>query len=208
MFYKQIVLSCHQFLSMEQVGNSWTQGIPLQPVSDPPLPPSPAPSNASSAASLLYCYEPMVPIGLFEYEEQTGVSPCSSPIANRLTPPTSPTNNPRIKVVSELVYCRYRAVLARFGTDSAYQYMNLPRVKMLGGLPVPPVTTKILFCKKTFRDINLERKLDYCKCTCVLSHKNMSIELKNICQPPMCLMVVIMLMEFMCVVIAFSSSCE
>ena len=168
MFYKHVVLTCQQFLSLEQTDIIWNCGVPLQPSVEPvsPLPVSPAPStksNSSSITSLLYCYEPMVPIGLFEYEEQSGVSPCASPIANR-TSTVIHSLRFKIKVASYPVYCRYRGILARFGGSSvAYQYMSTPRVQYLGGIPVPDTTTILMFCKTSFRDITLERKLNFCK---------------------------------------------
>ena len=164
MFYKHVVLTCKQFLTMEQPATDWGRGIPLRPPSDPALPPSPAPSNRSSASSttgILYCYEPMVPVGLFEYEDQTGTSPCPSPIVNRATPTS--THSTKVKVVSYLTYCRYRAVLARFEGSSAYQFMSSPFIKRVGGLAVPCVPTLMMFCRKTFRDITLERKLNFCE---------------------------------------------
>ena len=170
MFYKHIVLTCKQFLSMEQINSKWNCGIPLQPITEqaqPTSPPSsPAPSSRSSVSSitsLLYCYEPMVPVGLFEYEDRSIVFPSASPISS-FAPPISHTHcHPKVRIVPYLVYCRYRAILARFGGDSAYQYMSSPLVRTLGGIPIPSVSTLMMFCKKTFRDITLERKLNFCK---------------------------------------------
>ncbi len=170
MFYKHVVLTCHQFLSMEQVDIKWDYGVPLQPPSsiDPPLslPVSPVSSSThsmSSITSLLYCYEPMVPVGLFEYEEYTGVSPCASPIASRIQSVTH-SQSIKIRVVSYPVYCRYRGILARFGgNSSAYQYMSNPLIQCIGGIPIPDINTILMYCKAVFRDITLERKLNFCK---------------------------------------------
>ena len=167
---------------MEQKDIKWNCGVPLQPSCDHAsfLPPSPTPSNKSSTSSitsLLYCHEKMVPVGLFEYEDHSGLYPCPSPISSR---EPVPLVSPRIRVVSFSAYCRYCAVRARLGGDAAYQYMDVPLVGVLGGIPVPNTATRLMYCKKTFRDINLERKLNFfngrqlkyeglCTLTCTLS---------------------------------------
>lgn len=158
LFHKYGILTCQQLLAMEQHDIKWNQGIPLQPSYDPSLPPSPSPSirsscSATSSTGILYCNEKMIPIGSFEAKDQRGASPYTSP---RTSP--SPPSYFKLHVTSHSSYCRYRAVLAQFG-PTAYQMMDLPSVKVLGGIPIPDVPTLLLFCHRTFKDINLERKL-------------------------------------------------
>ena len=161
LFHKPVIMTCQQLLSIEQLGSHWSLGVPLQPpphVSppSPPLssPPSPPTQSCSASTELLYCNEMMVPVGGFH--DGTGVSPASSPVISRC--PNSIDSAYRLVIFSYAAYCRYRAVLKRFQPDP-YSYMSYPLVQAMGGVSVPTTPTIALFCRKTFRDGTLERKL-------------------------------------------------
>lgn len=161
LFHKPVIMTCQQLLSIEQLGSHWSLGVPLQPpphVSppSPPLssPPSPPTQSCSASTELLYCNETMVPVGGFH--DGTGVSPASSPVISRC--PNSIDSAYRLVIFSYAAYCRYRAVLKRFQPDP-YSYMRNPLVQAMGGVSVPATPTIALFCRKTFRDGTLERKL-------------------------------------------------
>lgn len=145
---------------MEQPGAEWDVGLPLGPPS-PPSPPSPTASSGSRSSSTvaLYCSEAMTPVGVFEAEDQSGASPSGSPVPTRATPGYS-NSAPRFLVAGYSQYCRYRAVLKRFGA-AAYGMMDHPLVQAMGGLRVPERHTLLVFMRKTFRDITLERKLGF-----------------------------------------------
>ena len=168
-FHKPAILTCTKFLSIEYKDAQWSLGLSLQPSPPQPLsssggsvPPSPISSTSSSTTALLYCNEPMIPVGGFQ--DHTGVSPVTSPVLVRTSSTsissTSCTNGSchKLRILSFPSYCRYRAVLKRF-EPNCYEYMDLPLVQAMGGIPVPSVHTMVLFCRKTFRDISLERKI-------------------------------------------------
>ena len=152
MFHKPAVMTCKQFLSLEQNDVQWNVGLPLQPQHDVPPSPSSLLSSNSSTTALLYCNETMMPVGGFE--DQTGASPTTSPVLTRSPPPLQY----KLRVISFSAYCRYRAVLKRF-EPQPFEFMDLPLVQALGGIAIPQVPTMIVFCHKTFRDICLERKI-------------------------------------------------
>ncbi|XP_003384730.2 PREDICTED: AT-rich interactive domain-containing protein 5B-like [Amphimedon queenslandica] len=161
LFYKPVIMTCKHLLSIEQIDAPWSLGVPLQPlphVSPPPSPPLSSPpsphQSSSSSTQLLYCNETMVPIGGFH--DGTDVSPATSPVISRC--PNSIDTSFKVIVFSFAAYCRYRAVLKRFQPDP-YMYMSFPLVQALGGVSVPTTPTIAMFCRKTFRDLSLERRL-------------------------------------------------
>lgn len=154
-------MTCKHLLSIEQIDTPWSLGVPLQPpphVSPPPSPPLSSPpsphQSSSSSTQLLYCNEAMVPIGGFH--DGTDVSPATSPVISRC--PNSIDSTFKLTIFSFAAYCRYRAVLKRFQPDP-YIYMSYPLVQALGGVSVPATPTIAVFCRKTFRDLSLERRL-------------------------------------------------
>lgn len=151
MFYKPTVLTCKKLLSIEQQHYNWSFGVPLQHPPPPPL------LSSESSIDHLYCNEAMVTVGGFQ--DGTGVSPASSPVLSRC--PLNLTTKPlsyKLNIISFPAYCRYRAVLKRFHPNS-YSYMSYPLVQAMGGIPLPLVPTVALFCRKTFRDMTLERRI-------------------------------------------------
>lgn len=133
---------------MEQPSSTeWDIGLPLGPP-PPPSPPSPTASSGSHSSSTvaLYCNENM------ETED------CSS--SHSSGNPSSESDSPRFQLlaVSYSKYCRYRAVLKRLGA-AAYRLMDQPLVQAMGGLS-GQYYTQLVFTRKTFRDMTLERKLE------------------------------------------------
>ena len=129
---------------MEQPSNTeWDVGLPLGP--PPPSPPSPAASSGSHSSSTvaLYCNEDMT-------------EDCSSSHSSG----NYSTDSPKFQLfaVGYSKYCRYRAVLKRLGA-AAYRLMDQPLVQAMGGLS-GQYCTQLVFTRKTFRDMTLERKLE------------------------------------------------
>ena len=82
----------------------------------------------------------------------------SSSQSSRNSPSESDSPRFQLLAVSYSKYCRYRAVLKRLG-PAAYRLMDEPLVQAMGGLS-GQYYTLLVFTRKTFRDMTLERKLE------------------------------------------------